>query len=223
MRIENKYWIALLSWLFVFAIFFILNKQNGFLNLEDSNFILAGGSVGVSILSLGLARIRKPKFKGEVESWILQELDEGLTQIRFKISNNGKFPILRFHFSLKAPSNIVRIPERNKHAFSKIYFGDSELISTGHIPLLTNQINNYITIELLVDMEKLDQRKGKCNFYITLAGENIEPITYEFFKLNSEYFKKYNSQNPIQLKEKLTRKEKRRVIENQITLSDTFN
>ena len=68
-RISAGYLVALFVWIALGIAFIVCNSKANLLSIDDTNLILGLISVAISIISLGLATMKLPKFNGKIECW----------------------------------------------------------------------------------------------------------------------------------------------------------
>lgn len=217
-RIKKIYWITLVLVGVVASGLIFINHKEKILDVDTTNLIVALMSFCVSILSLGLATMRKPKFKGQVSAWMLKEKYNGLvklkgkpgncecSQIRFKIENNSSEEITGLVLTIRGDDKLIRIPMHHAYNFEEFNFGKTVIFSCSKLPVLPGLGNtNYITLEVLfVD----GNWNGNRNVSIIISGNNIETKSFELYKISSVDLAKYSSANPLIVKPELAQKVK---------------
>jgi hypothetical protein len=125
MRIRKSYYVAIVVWLLIAILFFIMNKRYNWLTGDDSNLFLGIITVAVSIMSLGLATMQKPSYKGKLAVWNVKESARQVNNnmlvpigtyscLTFKIDNYKNEPIESLEVSFRIPEKMY-YPERGSH------------------------------------------------------------------------------------------------------------
>lgn len=129
-RIKIGYWIVLLLVFSLSITFIILNNFNKWIGSETSNLFVALFSFCVSILSLGLATMKKPEFEGKVTGWLANyNKSTKEFQFNFGIDNHSQEPIKDFVISLKVPKSYVNVKSEHGLQFESFCFGDTNILS----------------------------------------------------------------------------------------------
>ena len=223
-RIKKGYWITLILVGGIASTLIYVNYLQKVLDVDTTNLIVALMSFCVSILSLGLATMKKPKFKGQVLAWMLTEKYNGpvkikgkphvrvCSQIRFKIVNDSHEDIRGLVITIRGDDKLIRLPMHHAYNFEEFNFGKTAIFSCSKLPVLPSKGNsNYITLELLF----VDQHwNGNRNVSIIISGDNIEAKSFELYKICESDLVKYSSTNPLVVKPELSQKAKNAIIEN---------
>lgn len=185
-RIASTYWISLVIWITISFGFMTVNRIYSFLKSDDLNILLGIIAVAVSIISLGLATIKKPLFCGEVSCWNVDGKkqfvnNEMITSIgvysclTFKIDNKGNEPIKDLVINFRFPSAIAyeRFPKDDFYSYYE--FKDTLLLTARNISFLgSNSGDSDIILEHLLNLDKWNMNR---KMYITISGSNLTPTT----------------------------------------------
>jgi hypothetical protein len=186
-RISYSWYIVLFIWILIGVTFIILNSTYNILSNEDSNLILGLISVGVSIVSLGLATMKNPKFKGKVKCW--NNLDQqrnvnnnhitpigNYSCISFKIDNYNKLPVNGLTINFRCPSNIYHNGITDSIGYSRYEFKNTILLTSDKIKFLGNTTGDSdLVFEHYLELSKWEKNRV---IYVTVAGDNILPTTF---------------------------------------------
>jgi len=207
-RLKVGYLFSIIIWIVLGFTFIVLNKEYNILSKQDSNLILGIISVAISILSLGLATMRLPEFKGKVECWnnksqaiSVNNSEKGYEKgnyklISFKIQNRKKEPIRNMVINFRIPSIIYRNKTQDNLKNKEIIIKDSAIYTSDAIKFLgVNQGDCELTFEHHIKIQKM--RRG--NIYVTVAGDNIRPTTFKINKDLGEKIDISNSRQPLKL------------------------
>jgi hypothetical protein len=207
-RISPWYIGTLLIWVALGIVFIVFNSKVNLLSIDDTNLILGVISVAISILSLGLATMKLPKFKGEVECWnnktqehpvsnIVNGCELGVYNwISFRIQNKDKEAIKSLVVNFRFPRNIYcerrQDPLKNKDIIIK----DSVIYTSDAVRFLgINTGDCELIFEHLIKISEL----GNPNIYMTISGDNISPTTFRIDKYLGVDISNSNSKNTIKL------------------------
>ena len=207
-RISPWYIGTLLIWVALGIVFIVFNSKVNLLSIDDTNLILGVISVAISILSLGLATMKLPKFKGEVECWnnktqehpvsnIVSGCELGVYNwISFRIQNKDKEAIKSLVVNFRFPRNIYcerrQDPLKNKDIIIK----DSVIYTSDAVKFLgINTGDCELIFEHLIKISEL----GNPNIYMTISGDNISPTTFRIDKDLGVDISNSNSKNTIKL------------------------
>jgi hypothetical protein len=207
-RISPWYIGTLLIWVALGIVFIVFNSKVNLLSIDDTNLILGVISVAISILSLGLATMKLPKFKGEVECWnnktqehpvsnIVNGCELGVYNwISFRIQNKDKEAIKSLVVNFRFPRNIYcerrQDPLKNKDIIIK----DSVIYTSDAVKFLgINTGDCELIFEHLIKISEL----GNPNIYMTISGDNISPTTFRIDKDLGVDISNSNSKNTIKL------------------------
>lgn len=186
-RISKGYWISLVLWLTATLGLMLANKFFSVLNSEDVNILLGIIAVAVSIVSIGIATIKKPAFSGIIYCWNVAKKKQFVNNdivtpigeyhcITIRIDNNGNEPIkdLVVNFRFPLPIFQKRFPQNNDF-YSHYEFKDTIMLTAKNISFLgSNKGDSDIIFEHFLNLDKWhSQRK----FYVTVSGSNITPTT----------------------------------------------
>lgn len=207
-RISSGYLISIVVWLIVGLAFIILNRNYNILSIDDTNLVLGTISVAISILSLGLATIRLPEFKGKIECWnnkteVINVNNEGRDYqtgtyklISFKIQNKDKQPIKSLVVNFRFPKNIYRNKIQDNLRDKEINIKDTVIYTSDAIKFLgVNQGDCELIFEHYIQIQKMN----RSNIYMTISGDNIRPTTFKINKELGENIDVSNSKQTIQL------------------------
>jgi hypothetical protein len=186
-RISIGYWIGLALWLTFSIGLMFANKFFSILNSEDVNILLGIIAVAVSIVSIGIATIKKPTFNGSIYCWNVAKKKQVIQNdmvtpsgeyhcITIKIDNNGNEPIKDLIVNFRFPLAIAhsRFPQNNDF-YSHYEFKDTMMLTAKNISFLgSNNGDSDIIFEHLLNLEKWHKQR---RFYITVSGSNITPTT----------------------------------------------
>lgn len=197
------YFVLILVWLVAATIFFILNKNKTWLSNDDTNLILGIITVAVSILSLGLATMQKPAFKGKISIWHVGsnpiQVNNGTLSpigfyncITFKIDNRGEDPIESLVLTFRIPSKILYREIQTK--YYEIYeFKETIYINYSVVKFLGNVRGDCdLIIEHHLNFEKWEKNRV---IFMTVSGDNIRPTTYRIAHEEKENILNSNSKN----------------------------
>ena len=207
-RISPWFIGTLLIWVALGIVFIVFNSKVNLLSIDDTNLILGVISVAISILSLGLATMKLPKFKGEVECWnnktqehpvsnIVNGCELGVYNwISFRIQNKDKEAIKSLVVNFRFPRNIYcerrQDPLKNKDIIIK----DSVIYTSDAVKFLgINTGDCELIFEHLIKISEL----GNPNIYMTISGDNISPTTFRIDKDLGVDISNSNSKNTIKL------------------------
>lgn len=203
-KIRKKYWIILYVWILMFIFVFVLNLIYSFLDFQDVGILLAGISVTVSILALGLADPRKPRFKGTVEVWnkristssSIESAKIYRDSVKIQINNRGSDPVENFTINIRIP-NKVYVKYFDAKYFNTVRFGETVILIFDTLRFLGIEApDNFIRLEPSFSLDNWE----KGNFYITISGDNIAPTTYAIRLEQKEDLIASNSKKKLKLK-----------------------
>ena len=207
-RIKIGYLLSIVIWIVLGFIFIVMNKEYNILSNQDSNLILGIISVAVSILSLGLATMRLPDFKGKVECWNnktqaikVNNSEKGYgtgnyKKISFKIQNQKKEPIKNMVINFRIPRNIYRNKIQDNLKNKEIIIKDSVIYTSDAIKFLgVNQGDCELTFEHHIKIQNM----SRSNIYTTVSGDNIRPTTFKINKELGDKIDRSNSKLPLNL------------------------
>jgi hypothetical protein len=207
-RVNFWYIFSLIVWGIVATIFFLVNKMNPFLSIDDTNLILGGITVGISILSLGLSTMDNPKFKGNVTCWnnitALRDVNNNenaligkYSCITFKIDNYKKNPVNGLTINFRFPSKIFYQDRHNKFNYSFFEFKNTIMVTSDNIRFLGNTNGDSdIVFEHSLEFTRWDKNRV---IYITIAGDNIVPTTFKIDNEQKDLLFNSSSKEPIKL------------------------
>lgn len=206
-RISKSYLWSILGWIIFGITFLVFNKYFNVISIDDSNLILGIISVGISILSLGLATMKLPKFKGKVECWnnktqsiIVSNDKRGFEPgeykwISFRIKNQIE-PVKSLVVNFRFPRSIYRERDQDKLKDEVFYIKESAIYTSDKIKFLgVNHGDCEITYEHLIRIHEM----GSPNIYLTISGDNIRPTTFKIDKDLGREIDKSDSGNKIYL------------------------
>lgn len=207
-RISFWYIVSLVFWVIFALIFFMINRSAPFLSVDDTNLILGGIAVGISILSLGLSTMDNPKFKGNVICWNnvthLKKLDNdylgprgAYSCITFKIDNYQKKPVNGLTINFRFPSKMFYTDRYNNFNYSFCEFKNTMMITSDNIKFLGNTNGDSdIVYEHFIEFNRWDINRV---IYITIAGDNIVPTTFKIDNKQKDILFNSSSKEPIKL------------------------
>jgi len=207
-RINFWYLFSLIVWVIVATIFFLVNKEIHFLSVDDTNLILGGITVGISILSIGLSTMGNPKFKGKVICWNnikdVKNVNNSVyapigvySCITFKIDNYKKIPVNGLIINFRFPSNIFFQDRNNNFNYSFFEFKNTVMVTSSNIKFLGNTNGDSdIVFEHYLELNKWEKNRV---FYITIAGDNIVPTTFKIDNKLKDTIFKSSSKLPVKL------------------------
>jgi hypothetical protein len=185
-RINSTYWISLAIWFVLSFGFMLVNRFFSLLKSDDLNILLGIIAVAVSIISLGLATIKKPLFNGVVYCWNVDGKkqhvnNENITPIgvysclTFKIDNKSNEPIKDLVINFRFPSTMAHMRFPKDDFYSYYEFKDTLLLTARNISFLgSNSGDSDIILEHLLNLDKWNMNR---KMYITISGSNITPTT----------------------------------------------
>lgn len=207
-RINFWYKFSLIAWGIIATIFFLANKRYPFLSVDDTNLILGGITVAISVLSLGLSTMENPKFKGKVICWNnetqLRKVNNNAfaligdySCISFKVDNYKKIPVNGLTVNFRFPTKIFYREIHNSFNFSFCEFKNTIMVTSDHIKFLGNTNGDSdIIFEHFLEFDKWDINRV---VYITIAGNNIVPTTFKIDNKLKEGIFKSSSKAPVKL------------------------
>jgi hypothetical protein len=207
-RINVTYWITLIVWLIFAFGFMAVNRYYAFLKPDDINMLLGIIAVAVSILSLGLATIKKPTFNGKVCCWNVESKkrhvnNEVVTPIgiysclTFRIDNKNNEPIKDLIINFRFPTNLIHRRIQLDNFYSFYEFKDTVLLTAKNISFLgSNSGDSDIVFEHLLNLDKWNSNR---KMYITVSGSNITPTTKCIDFNMIDKLKQSTTTNPLQL------------------------
>lgn len=207
-RMNFWYIFSLIVWGIVATIFFLVNKNIHFLSVDDTNIILSGIAVAISILSLGLSTMDNPKFKGKVICWnnITNEIhtNNGVlaptgiySHLTFKIDNFKKTPIKGLIVNFRFPSKIYYPAGTNNMKFTFFEFKNTMMITSDSIKFLGNTNGDSdLIFEHFLELNKWEKNRV---LYITIAGDNIVPTTFKIDNKQKDDIVNSSSKVPVKL------------------------
>ena len=205
-RINKWYVIAIITWIVLSIAVLCLDAERHILKSLDTGLTLGVISVTISILSLGLASMSKPKFKGELTCWNvktkLQQVSNSNTNpmgqyscITFQINNKGKKPIRDLTVNFRFPSKVFYNPHTVDKFVSYFQFKETIIITAEHLRFLGSSSGDCeLVLEHLLNLSAWDENR---KFYITISGENIEPTTYKLDSSMNDSLLNSDSKDPI--------------------------
>lgn len=190
MKRINKWWyFILVLWVLTGIVFIGLNKNFSFINDSDTNLILGIIGVAISIMSLGIATMRNPKFKGTIHAWNVEKQVRDVNNkgsgvplgryncIYFQINNYEKHPINNMVVNFRMPKRIY-YPMRYNNA--DLSFRDSRdtIIATFENLRYMGNSNGDCKLDVphYINFKEWESNKSRV-IYVTVAGDNIEPST----------------------------------------------
>ena len=185
-RIDVTYWITLIAWLILAFGFMALNRYHAFLKPDDINMLLGIIAVAVSILSLGLATIKKPMFKGKVSCWNVESKkqhvnNEQITPIgiysclTFRIDNKSNEPIKDLVINFRFPATLIHRRIHLDNFYNFYEFKDTVLLTAKNISFLgSNSGDSDIVFDHLLNLDKWNSNR---KMYVTISGSNLTPTT----------------------------------------------
>jgi hypothetical protein len=191
-RINVWYFVGLTIWVLLGVSFIIYNRHTNILSIDDTNLVLGIISVAISILSLGLATMKQPKFKGKIVCWNNKTHSRNINNtgsgcemgyynwISFEIQNKDKEAIKSLVVNFRFPKSIYC--ERREDGLQErvLYIKDSVIYTSDAVKFLgTNHGDCRLIFEHLIKISEM----GRPNIYVTISGDNIRPTT---FKINKE-------------------------------------
>jgi hypothetical protein len=204
MRIRKSYYVAIVVWLLIAILFFIMNKRYNWLTGDDSNLFLGIITVAVSIMSLGLATMQKPSYKGKLAVWNVKESARQVNNnmlvpigtyscLTFKIDNYKNEPIESLEVSFRIPEKMY-YPERGSHLL--LYsFKETIYLKSSVVKFLGNTSGDSdVIFEHFLNLEAWDSNRI---IYITISGENITPTTYKIGIDDKERLVESNGKNTL--------------------------
>ncbi|PWL32656.1 MAG: hypothetical protein DCO96_03670 [Fluviicola sp. XM-24bin1] len=204
------YWFSLIAWGAFATAFFVLNRNHDWISVEDSNLILGGITVAISILSLGLASMKKPKFKGKITCWNVEKNKLNVNNnsinpigtyncITFCIDNFKQDPIKDLVVNFRIPSNIFYERHQNVANLSYFRFKETIMATSNSITFLGSANGDSdIVFEHFLELSKWDKNRV---LYVTISGNNIRPTTYRLKHSQLDTLKKSKTDDPIELHE----------------------
>jgi|TARA_B110000027_G_scaffold124683_1_gene141479 hypothetical protein len=186
-RISPWYLGVLVLWLATGTAFIIYNNKSNFLSTDDTNLLLGLISVAISILSLGLATMKSPEFKGDILCWNNKTQEHNINNsvsgceiglynwISFKVQNKDKEAIKSLTVNFRFPTSIFCERRQDKLKDKVINIKNSVIYTSDAIKFLgTNKGDCELIFEHLVKISEM----SKPNIYMTISGDNIRPTTF---------------------------------------------
>lgn len=208
-RISSLYWISLILWLTISGGFLLLNNHKNLLEPDDANILLGIIAVAVSIVSLGIATVKKPEFQGEISCWNVESKKQqvnndsispiGVYQcITFKIDNLINEPIQDLVINFRIQSSIINRRIELNDFYKSYEFKDTMLLTVNTIPFLGNNSgDNDVVFEHFLNLDKWALNR---KLYVTISGSNIMPTTRSIDYRILEQIKQSNYKNPVILR-----------------------
>ena len=118
-RINIWWYLVLIFWLLTGFGFIILNKKYNIITIEDTNLLLGIISVAILLVSVAIATMKLPKFKGKVNCCNIEKnkrnvnnkvsgVDIGVyNSISFEIDNFQKTAIQNLVVNFRIPKSII--------------------------------------------------------------------------------------------------------------------
>lgn len=195
-RISKWWYIVLLTWLLIGIGFVVLNKQFNLITIEDTNLLLGIISVAISLVSVAIATMKKPKFRGTVNCWNVERdkrnvnnkglgIDIGVYNcISFEIDNYQKTAIQNLVVNFRIPESILYHFHNNNSELKFRKSKDTVIVTFDNLRFLGNSTGDCnLNIDHFLNITKWKEKESNRVIYVTVAGDNIEPTT---FKLKSE-------------------------------------
>jgi hypothetical protein len=207
-RINFWYLAGLGLWILLGISFVIYNRCANILSIDDTNLVLGIISVAVSILSLGLATMKQPKFRGKVTCWNNKSQAKNVNNsgsgseiglynwISFEIQNKDKEAIKSLVVNFRFPKSIYC--ERRGDGLQErvLYIKDSVIYTSAAVKFLgTANGDCELTFEHLLRISEM----GKPNIYVTVSGENIRPTTFKIDNELGAKIEKSDSRKKVEL------------------------
>jgi hypothetical protein len=206
-RINLLYIIIIIAWVIVGVVFIVLNSKLHFLSIDDTNLILGIISVAISILSLGLATMRQPKFKGTIKCWNVPSKkvtrERGVFNhgeyscISFEVDNYKKEPINGIVINFRIPSKIYYKEKTDANRFSIYESKQTKILTSDIIKFLGNTNGDSdLIFEHFLNFNEWSKNRV---VYITIAGDNIRTTTFSINKELSEQIAESSSSRMVNL------------------------
>jgi len=208
-RINSTYWISLAIWIMLSFGFMLVNKFFSLLKSDDLNILLGIIAVAVSIISLGLATIKKPMFSGVVSCWNVDGKKKHVNNemispigvyscLTFKIDNQSNEPIKDLVINFRIPSSIAFMRSSIDGFYSYYEFKDTLLLTARNISFLgSNYGDSDIILEHFLNLDKWNINR---KMYITISGSNLTPTTKSLDFSMIDRLLNSSSSHPIILK-----------------------
>jgi hypothetical protein len=186
-RFNIAYWICLIVWIVISFGFMVFNRFYSILKSDDLNLLLGIIAVAVSIVSLGLANISKPKYNGRLTCWnthkptfvaMSNEVNTHLEYqlITFKLDNINKNVVTDLIVNFRLPVNIVNTIGYNNQSIEFIVIKETLIATCNKVNFLGNNNGDCdIHFEHYLAFSRWNSNR---NIYVTIAGGNIEPTTF---------------------------------------------
>jgi len=195
-RINIWWYLVLAFWIILGVGFLVLNKQFNVITIEDTNLLLGIISVGISIVSVAIATMKSPKFKGKINCWNVEKekrnvnnnglgIDIGTYNcISFEIDNYKKTAIQNLVVNFRIPKSIIYEYQNNNSELKYRESKDTVIVTFDNLRFLGNSTGDCkLNIDHLINIIKWNEKESHRVIYVTIAGDNMEPTT---FKLESK-------------------------------------
>lgn len=207
-RISTWYLVSIVIWIALGVTFIVFNSKYDLLSIDDTNLVLGIISVAISILSLGLATMKLPRFKGSIECWNNKSQEHTVNNtnrgvelgvykwVSFKIQNKNKEAIKSLVVNFRFPKSIYLERTQDKLKDKVFYIKESAIYTSDGIKFLgVKQGDCELTFEHLIRIPEM----GRANIYMTVSGDNIRPTTFKIDKELGMKIDASNSENIIKL------------------------
>ena len=195
-RIIKWWYIVVGTWLLIGVGFVVLNNQFNLITIEDTNLLLGIISVAISLVSVAIATMKKPKFKGTVSCWNIERdkrnvnnkglgIDIGVYNcISFEIDNYRKTAIQNLVVNFRIPESIIYNFHNNNSELKFRKSKNTVIVTFDNLRFLGNSTGDCkVNVDHIINITKWKEKESHRVLYVTIAGDNIEPTT---FKLKSE-------------------------------------
>lgn len=207
-KINPWYLIIIIIWILVGVVFIVLNSKIHFSSIDNTNLILTFISVAISVLSLGLATMKLPNFKGEIECWNNKTQEKRVANdasgcglgtynwISFRIQNKDKEAIKGLIVNFRFPRSIYCERRQDPLKSKDIIIKDSLIYTSDAVKFLGINTGDC---ELIFEHQIKISEMGNPNIYMTVSGDNIRPTTFRIDKNLGIGIADSNSKNIIKL------------------------
>ena len=209
MRIKTSYIVATVLWV-VFALMVILYNviHDDISSGELTSLIFTAVGVFITLISIAISDRKKLKYEGKIICWInktdIINVNNDIltpigvyTKITFKIDNYAKHDIKSLLVNIRIPSNIYYRAPNTGEFLTSFEFKNTIMLSSSKMKYLgsTNGDSDLI----LEQYFNFDAWSDNRVVFVTIAGENIIPTTFNIDSVKKEELKKSNSNNPVKL------------------------
>ena len=204
-RINKWYILAIILWLICSSVVLYFDVEIQILSALDTGLILGVISVTISILSLGLSSMNKPKFRGKITCWNVKSNEQHVNNsnsnpigiyscITFKIDNKGKKPIKDLIINFRFPSKIYHRSYHDNY-LSYFQFKETIIVTSEHLKFLGSSSGDCeLVLEHLLNISAWDKNRV---IYVTISGNDIQPTTFKLDFSMSDSILNSDSKHPI--------------------------